>query len=118
MLLSAYLFVKGALYTFIEVGKLPYYRKIGITGTDYQRLAIAASTPWAMKALFGAVSDAFPLCGYSKSVYVVITVILGTGAFAMLAVVQLTVDTATYAAVMFFFASLELAVVDLLCEGR
>ena len=118
MLLCAYLFVKGSLYTFIEVGKLPYYQSIGVTGSEYQRLAIAASTPWAMKALFGAVSDAVPLCGYSKSVYILVTAVLGTGAFALLATVQLSSDSANLAAVMFFFGSLELAVVDLLCEGR
>lgn len=118
MLLCAYLFVKGSLYTFIEVGKLPYYQSIGVTGSEYQRLAIAASTPWAMKALFGAISDAVPLCGYSKSIYILVTAILGTGAFALLATVQLSSDSANLAAVMFFFGSLELAVVDLLCEGR
>ena len=100
------------------MGKLPFYQSIGVGGAEYQRLAIAASTPWSMKALFGAISDASPLCGYSKSVYILVTAILGTGAFTLLAVVQLTSDTATVGAVLFFFGSLELAVVDLLCEGR
>jgi len=118
MILCAYLFVKGALYTFIDVGKLPYFQSINVGGSDYQRLSIAASTPWAMKALFGAVSDAVPLCGYSKSVYIVFTAIVGTAAFALLATVELNQDSAEVAAAMFFFGSLELAVVDLLCEGR
>lgn len=36
MLTSAYLGVKGALYTIVMLGQLPYFQSMGVTGVQYQ----------------------------------------------------------------------------------
>ena len=44
--------------------------------------------------------------------------IVGGVAFAMLGVLEITQATAYFAALLFFFASLDMATADLLCEGK
>ena len=52
-----------------------------------------------LQALFGAISDAAPLCGFYKSVYILLSSASGVAAFAVLSVVPLTSDEAPVAAV-------------------
>jgi hypothetical protein len=56
MMASAYFGVKGCLYSFNGLVLLPFLRSMGVTGRDYQVLGAASRAPFAMKALFGAVS--------------------------------------------------------------
>eukprot|EP00854_Cymbomonas_tetramitiformis_P019829 gene19829-23714_t len=119
MLFCAYAGVKGALYTFIGSAQLPYYEKyMKISGQQYQRYRTIASTPWGTKALIGSVSDAFPLFGYHKSSYILISALLGTACFSVLAFLPIGEGSGDLAAAFFFLANFEAATVDLLCEGR
>lgn len=47
----------------IMSAQLPYFKSIGITGQRFQSFNIVASTPWAMKAVIGIVSDSLPIMG-------------------------------------------------------
>lgn len=119
LIFCAYAGVKGALYTFIGTAQLPYYEKyMRISGQQYQRYRTIASTPWGTKALIGSVSDAFPLFGYHKSSYIVISALLGTACFSVLAFLPIGEGSGDLAAAFFFLANFEAATVDLLCEGR
>lgn len=71
-----------------------------------------------MKAMLGAISDSVPLFGYHKRPYIVISSIFGTCAFALLATLKIGPQHAQIAALLFFCANLQLAIVDLLCEGK
>lgn len=62
-LCSVYLGLKGPAFTMIMSAQLPYFKSIGITGQRMQSFAIVASTPWAMKAVIGIVSDSMPILG-------------------------------------------------------
>lgn len=63
LLCSVYLCLKGPAYTMIMSAQLPYFKSIGITGQRFQSFTIVASTPWAMKAVIGIVSDSLPIMG-------------------------------------------------------
>ena len=110
--------VKGALYYIVVLSQLPYYREMGVGAAQYQIYGSIANTPWAMKGLIGAVSDAWPLGGYNKRGYIVGAAALGVASFALLAAAPFTPEQARICAALFFCASMELAVVDLLCEGK
>ena len=119
LLTSCYYGVKGTLYTFVMSGQLPYFQKyVGVSGVEYQKLKLLSQIPWAMKAWIGMISDNFPIYGYHKRYYLYGATFVGGVAFAMLGVLEITQATAYFAALLFFFASLDMATADLLCEGK
>ena len=115
---SCYLAVKGSLGTFIIQGQLPYYREMGVPAAEYQIYGSIAQTPWAMKALWGTLSDSLPIGGYPKGGYIVAVSAIGFAAFAVLAAVPIGVEQAELAAIAFFAANVDVSMVDLLCQGQ
>lgn len=97
--------------------QLPYFKSIGITGQKFQSFTIVSSTPWAMKAVIGIVSDSLPIMGWHKRPYIIGSSVLGVGALLVLAIVQMSEATAPAAAMLLMLVSLQLATVDLLTEG-
>eukprot|EP01012_Entosiphon_sulcatum_P065674 TRINITY_DN9465_c0_g1_i1.p1 TRINITY_DN9465_c0_g1~~TRINITY_DN9465_c0_g1_i1.p1 ORF type:complete len:549 (-),score=71.44 TRINITY_DN9465_c0_g1_i1:147-1793(-) len=119
MLASAYLGVKGPLSQVIMIGQQPYFQKyLQLSGADYQMYGTVANTPWAMKALIGALSDSVYIAGYAKRWYIVSVSLLGTLGFLLLLLIPMTAAMAPLAALLFFLCSCEVATVDLLCEGK
>eukprot|EP01043_Picozoa_sp_COSAG02_P022719 COSAG02_NODE_1189_length_13995_cov_7.850101_5_plen_188_part_00 len=102
----------------VVLSQLPYYKTMGVGAAQYQIYGSIANTPWAMKGLIGALSDALPLGGYHKRGYIVGACVVGVASFALLAAVSFGPDEAKVCAVLFFLATAELAIVDLLCEGK
>lgn len=97
---------------------LPYFKALNITGEKYQSYGTVAQTPWAMKAAIGLLSDTIPLFGYHKRSYIVLVSAFGTIAFAVLGFVQFAAWLAPLAAFLLLLGNLQLATVDLLCEGK
>jgi folate/biopterin transporter len=118
LLVSAYMLVKGCLYTVVVLVQLPYYREMGVGSGQYQVYGSIANTPWAMKGLIGMLSDVLPLGGWHKRSYIVGAAAVGAASFTLLAAVPFAAEHARVCAALFCLASLELAVVDLLCEGK
>jgi hypothetical protein len=112
-----YLLVKGLMMSTVGLIKLSYCKKsLGIDGTACQMMGTIAGTPWAMKGAIGVLSDAYPLFGFHKASYIIVSAFLGTAAFAGLA--SLPITSAAVAACLLFCANLEIATADLLCEGK
>lgn len=115
---STYVGVKGFLNTVIGVGQVPLYKDfMGLPAERFQSLTTVASTPWATKALMGALSDALPLFGYHKRSYIFISAVLGVIGLLVLAVITKTTPP-ELAAFMFFLIMLFISVTDLLMEGK
>lgn len=98
--------------------QLPYFKKLKITGDKYQSIGTVAATPWAMKAAIGLLSDTVPLFGYHKKSYILLASVMGTIAFSVLGFVPMTPAQAPIAALLLLLGNLQMAVVDLLCEGK
>ena len=71
-----------------------------------------------MKAWLGSMSDLYPLWGYHKRSYMALASVMGSIAICLLASWPLTHSVAILAPVFMFFASAQVATVDLLCEGK
>lgn len=97
---------------------LPYFKALGITGEKYQSYGTVAQTPWAMKAAIGLVSDTVPLFGYHKRSYIILVSIMGAVSFGVIGFVQFSAWLAPLAAFLLLMGQLQLATVDLLCEGK
>lgn len=112
-----YLFVKGMLLSIMGLVRLSYCKKtLGVDGAACQTLGAIGSTPWAIKGGIGVISDAYPLLGYHKSSYVLVTAVLGTASYFFLA--SLPIHTPVIAGAFIFLANFQIATADLLCEGQ
>lgn len=107
MLASAYGGVKGALYSFLTSGLLPFFQKtLGVSGSRYQAYSTVALSPWSMKAFIGMVSDCMPIMGYYKIPYLVMASVFATAAFYLICFMPIEADSAQLAAALFFFGHL------------
>lgn len=97
---------------------LPYFKHLNITGDRYQSYITVAQTPWAMKAAIGLLSDTVPFFGYHKRSYILLVSVFGTVCFAIIGGVQFNEALGPLAAILLMMGHLQLATVDLLCEGK
>ncbi|MCU0568501.1 MAG: folate/biopterin family MFS transporter [Oculatellaceae cyanobacterium Prado106] len=70
--------------------------------------------PWMVKPLFGFISDGLPLFGYRRRPYLILSGLLGAGAWVMLATVVHTAWAATLAIAL---CSLSVAVSDVIVDS-
>lgn len=75
-----------------------------------------AALPWGTKALFGSISDAVPLGGYTKRYYIVLACVLLSAVAGVLASAENI--TPREAAGLFCLGNLAICIVDLLIEGK
>ncbi|GAB0496600.1 hypothetical protein MMPV_007913 [Pyropia vietnamensis] len=111
-LLSAFVGVKGVLYTLGFTSYLPYIRyKVGVTEpTRYQAFLTVSRLPWALKAMIGMVSDLLPVAGLHKRYYILGSAVLGTISSAVLAAAPIRRwGGGVVAAILLFLVSLESA---------
>lgn len=87
-----------------------------LSASRIQVLRTVAVSPWALKPLFGMVSDVLYIGGYNKIPYIIATLIISIFSCFVIAFVQpLTPLTLT---TLLFFVFLQIAVVDLLIEAK
>ncbi|PFH37999.1 folate/biopterin transporter subfamily protein [Besnoitia besnoiti] len=119
LMLSTYVGLKGFLYIMATDSLLPYMKALGYDGLVYQRTLTLAYVPWGMKGLIGSLSDALPIAGYHKRAYMLLASLAGVSSLVCL--LFLSDWTAHHAAwvvgVLFFGVHLQIATVDLMCEG-
>ncbi|KEP66316.1 UNVERIFIED_CONTAM: folate/biopterin transporter subfamily protein [Hammondia hammondi] len=94
-------------------------KDLGYDGLVYQRTVTLAYVPWGMKGLIGLLSDALPVGGYHKRFYMLGASLSGVASLVCL--LCLARETARHAAwligLLFFCVHVQIATVDLMCEG-
>lgn len=107
-------FVQGILH--LSRLSVSFFLKddLGLTPTEVAALTGLAAFPWVIKPLFGLFSDGFPLLGYRRRSYLILSGLLGCGAWAAMATF---VDRAWLAAVMIVLSSLSVAVSDVIADS-
>eukprot|EP00041_Stephanoeca_diplocostata_P019894 m.433169 g.433169 ORF g.433169 m.433169 type:complete len:562 (-) comp21417_c0_seq4:1306-2991(-) len=119
MLTSVYFGVKGFIWRFGATnGQLFYFRYLGINSNDYAAYRVAAMAPWSMKAFIGAIADSMPFLGFHKRSYIVAVSSFGVIGAIGLAAFDLDASKVKVATLFFLFLNLQMAVVDLLTEGK
>jgi len=89
---------------------------LGVSAGRLQMLKAAAIVPWALKPVVALLSDAFPIFGYHKMPYVVITTIFSFCGVAALGSGMIVTEAAIVAAL--FVAFLQVATVDVLMSAK
>ncbi len=90
-------------------------RQYGLTASRIQVLKTIAVSPWALKPLFGVVSDSLYWGGYNRVPYMLTTTLMACGACVALVVAWPVGPTG--ATLLFFLLFLQIAVADLLLEA-
>lgn len=103
---------------FIFTSSLPFFKNLGVSGELYQSYGIISQLPWSLKATYAIFCDSVLLFGYHKRSYVVLTSILSTLALLCLGLLTFNTSTAALAAIIFIPIHAQIAIVDLLAEGR
>lgn len=110
--------LKGLFMGIAGGSALPLFQDVfGVSGQEYHALVTLIALPWASKALFGVISDLFPIEGYNKRYYVMLGSGLASGATWAVAGAWTRLYVTDVAA-LFTMANFGVCFVDLLIEGK
>ncbi|MGF1537676.1 MAG: folate/biopterin family MFS transporter [Elainellaceae cyanobacterium] len=87
---------------------------LGLSPTQVAALLGIVSIPWIVKPLFGFLSDGFPIFGYRRRPYLVLSGLLGAVSWGLLATV---VHTAIAATVFITLSSASIALSDVIVDS-
>jgi len=118
MLAFAQWLCKGLAWGFALTSMEFLLREYGIAGPKMQVYKAVAMLPWAMKPIFGMVSDLVPICGYQKAPYIIFVSFLAMAAHTTVGFdVHHNLEVQVIVACL-AIGCLQVSVVDLLSEAR
>ena len=88
---------------------------LGLTPAEVSVLTGFAILPWVIKPLFGFFSDSFPIFGYRRRPYLVLSGFLGTASWLALATF---VDSAWLATIAILMSSASIAISDVIVDSQ
>ena len=111
-----YGFNQGFGEGYLSQGRLYYLKDVmKLQPTETTTVLAAAHIPWNMKTIYGSWSDALPIFGFHRTPYIAIAGLLGTVAWANLAVGGAT--TVFVATLMLFLINLSIASPDVIIDA-
>jgi BT1 family len=113
-LLQAFVY-GGGTYGFIGIPIVFLLRQLGLPAPRIQILKAVAVSPWALKPLFGMVSDTIYIGGYRRMPYILFSLLPAIVACVIVAIAWPLEEVA--ATSLFFLMFLPIAVADLLIEA-
>ncbi|MBT9313311.1 folate/biopterin family MFS transporter [Leptothoe kymatousa] len=87
---------------------------LGLSPTEVAALTGIASLPWTIKPLFGFLSDGLPIWGYRRRPYLILSGLMGTTAWLVLATCT---NTAWLATAMILLSSVSVAMSDVIVDS-
>jgi folate/biopterin transporter len=110
--------LKGVVQQFQASTVMWLFREYQISGPRMQVYISVAASAWAMKPIIGMVSDLFPIGGYNKGPYVIISSLIGVTCTAMLGFSTKDSMDVMVAVLCLFGMSLQASTCDLLSEAK
>lgn len=110
--------MKGFASSLIGPATQYVYRTYKVQGSRMQIFGGVTSLPWAMKPVIGLISDCFPVRGYNKGPYIVISSVAGLVAFAVLSTMPATALSVERVVGCLFLITLQFSTCDLLTEAK
>jgi len=89
--------------------------ELGLTPAEVSVLTGFAVLPWVIKPLFGFLSDGFPILGYRRRPYLILSGLLGTFSWLALATV---VNSAWTATIALLISSASIAISDVIVDSQ
>jgi len=110
--------MKGFVVNFTVVAEQFVYRSYSVPAAEMQAYSAVTSLPWALKPIIGLVSDIFPICGFNKAPYALLTSVGGTGAFLAIGLLPQGCMPKSALVVCLFLCSLQISTADVLTQGK
>lgn len=110
--------LKGFVVSFSSQADPYLYKSYGVPAPKMQIFTSVGMLPWAMKPVIGLVSDIFPVFGYNKAPYIVVTSIIGVACFLAIGLVSHDGMTEHSVVACIFLINLQLSTCDLLSEAK
>jgi folate/biopterin transporter len=107
-------FVQGALGLAHLAVSFFLKDRLGLSPAEVASLVGIAMVPWTIKPIYGMISDSFPIAGYRRRPYLVLSSLLGTIAWLCMAMV---VKTPLAATIAIGLASLSVACSDAITDA-
>ncbi|XP_022588944.2 probable folate-biopterin transporter 6 [Cyclospora cayetanensis] len=119
MVLSVFGGLKGMLWALSLESLLPYLKELQYDAVVYQRTLTIALVPWGLKGFFGTMSDCLPILGYHKRYYMFVANVVGISSVCWLLMMppSMAQGSIVALAIPFFGIHVQIATIDLLCEG-
>jgi len=110
--------LKGFTAAFTGPATSYLYASYKVVGPRMQIFGGVVGLPWAMKPIIGLLSDCFPIRGYNKGPYIILSSITGVVALALLGAAPQSMLTIERVVGCLFLMSLQLSTCDLLTEAK
>mmetsp|Transcript_53783 Transcript_53783/g.125089 ORF Transcript_53783/g.125089 Transcript_53783/m.125089 type:complete len:603 (+) Transcript_53783:69-1877(+) len=110
--------MKGFAVNFTVVAEQFVYRSYSVPATDMQAYNAVTNLPWSMKPIIGLISDVFPIFGFNKTPYALLTSLSGTAAFLSIGLLPKASMPEVALVVCLFLCSLQVSTADVLTQGK
>jgi len=118
MLAFAQWMCKGLVWGYCLSAMDFLFRDYAISGPQLQVYKAIVMLPWAMKPLFGLVSDAVPICGYQKAPYIILASIVAVIAHISVGFTPVGALPIKTVVLCLLFGCMQVSVIDLLTEAK
>lgn len=109
---------KGFVWGFCLSSMEFLFRDYAVSGPRLQVYKAIVMLPWAMKPIFGLLSDAVPILGYQKAPYIIMVSVLAVLAHVSLGFSPAGTLPIKGVVIALLFGCLQISVVDLLTEAK
>eukprot|EP00928_Gymnodinium_smaydae_P080811 TRINITY_DN64433_c0_g1_i1.p1 TRINITY_DN64433_c0_g1~~TRINITY_DN64433_c0_g1_i1.p1 ORF type:complete len:567 (+),score=73.51 TRINITY_DN64433_c0_g1_i1:92-1792(+) len=109
--------IKGFVSDFTGSATPYLFKEYGVAASDSQIFGSVISLPFAMKPIIGLVSDLYPIQGYRKAPYMIMSSCLALAAIVAIGLTTSSTLTIRMAVICIFLLSLQCATCDLLTEA-
>lgn len=110
--------LKGMVWGFCLSSMDFLFREYSVSGPKLQVYKAIVMLPWAMKPIFGLVSDAVPIFGYQKAPYIVIVTVVAVMAHATIGFSPADALPIKHIVLCLLLGCMQVSVVDLLTEAK
>lgn len=118
MLVASQLVLKGFVMAYSLGGFDWLLSAHNVPGPTMQIYSAIGMLPFAMKPLIGMMSDAFPICGYQKNPYIMITTFVGLCGLLIIACSEMVTMSIKFLVVGLFCIILMISSADVLTEAK
>jgi len=110
--------LKGFVTSFVGQADPYLYKSYGVPAPRMQVFTSITSLPWAMKPVIGLISDVFPVFGYNKAPYILMSTLFGATAFACVGLLPQGTLSLLGLVMCIFLTNLQVSTCDLLSEAK
>lgn len=118
MLFAVQHLMKGFSQSFVGPATQYLWRSYSVAGPHMQIFSGVVGLPWAMKPIVGLVSDCFPIGGYNKKPYIILSSLLGVAGCATVGMRSQGNLSVECIVVCLFLMQLQFSTCDLLTEAK